>query len=198
MTVSCGKGDEVTSIATSTNCSSNYCIIFVSSTGTSGDIDGAGDDDGSNGIEEADALCNADSSKPNSSTYKALIVDGVNRVACTTPACSGGTGEHIDWVLQPSTEYRRVDESTAIGTTSTEGIFTFPLDNVIDLPLTINSIWTGLDDATWTTHSDLCLNWTDGTAASNGRRLSSTLDSTMGNASERCDQTDFRLYCVEQ
>ncbi|HLD45750.1 MAG TPA: DUF1554 domain-containing protein, partial [bacterium] len=51
------------------------------------------------GVAGADALCEADANKPATGTYKALIVDGVARVACTTANCGGGAGENIDWVL---------------------------------------------------------------------------------------------------
>jgi hypothetical protein len=194
--VSCGKDDEV--VSTNSSCgTTKYCIIFVSNTGTSGDIDGTGDNDGSNGIEEADTICNADSNKPNSSSYKAMIVDGANRVACTTVDCSGGTGEHVDWVLQASKEYRRADESTAIGTTSTEGIFTFPLDNTIDIAGAVTVIWTGLNGTDWTTHAELCNSWTDNVMGK-GRIHSATVDNSMGNASFICSNTSFKLYCVEQ
>jgi hypothetical protein len=195
--VSCGKSDE----AASTNYScgiNNYCIIFVSNTTTDGDIDGTGDNDGSNGIEEADTICNADSNKPNSSTYKAMIVDGLNRVACTTAGCSGGTAEHVDWVLQASTEYRQIDEFTVIATTTTAGIFSFPLDNTVESPTSTNTLWTGLNNTSWTTGSSTCSAWTDGSGASNGLAHSAAVVGSMGNQTQLCTNTLFKLHCVEQ
>lgn len=101
--------------------SPDYCLVFLSATTVNGDIDATGDNDG-NGIEEADALCNADTNKPNDSTYKAIIVDGLNRTACTTASCAGGSSEHTDWVLQADTEYRRGDGTTVVGTTDSNGL----------------------------------------------------------------------------
>jgi hypothetical protein len=199
--VSCGKSDEAASTASPTNYScgiNNYCIIFVSNTTTTGDIDGTGDNDGSNGIEEADTICNADSNKPNSSTYKAMIVDGLNRIACTTAGCSTGTAEHVDWVLQASTEYRKIDESTVIGITTTAGVFSFPLDNTVESPTSTNTIWTGLNNTSWTTGPSTCSAWTDGSVASNGLAHSAAVVASIGNQTATCTNTLFKLHCVEQ
>ena len=114
------SGSSSGSSGGSSGCST--CTIFVT-TGTSDGLIGAG------GIAEADAFCMADAGYPGTGTYKALIVDGTNRIACTTANCSGGAGEHTDWVLKASTAYVRSNGSTAIGTTTAEGIFSFPLTN---------------------------------------------------------------------
>ena len=85
-----------------------------------------------------------DSNYPGSGTYKALITDGTNRVACTSANCAtGGAGENINWVLTPSTEYFRTDGTTEIGVTTSAGIFSFPLSNAI----TASGVaWTGFAD----------------------------------------------------
>ncbi len=120
----------------SVTCLSNKYFFITNSTFT-GDL---------GGIAGADAKCNSDANKPNSSSYKAFIVDGTNRVACTTASCSTGTIEHTDWVLIPNTTYTRIDSSTPIATTDANGLFTFPFTNTyIDTDDTSFSIWTGLN-----------------------------------------------------
>jgi hypothetical protein len=79
------------------------------------------------GMAGADAYCTSDANKPTRGTYKAMLVDGTNRVACTSSFCGGsGVSEHVDWVLDPTTLYSRSD-GTPIGTTTSAGVFTFPL-----------------------------------------------------------------------
>ena len=126
-----------------------------------------------------------------------MIVDGTNRVACTTSGCSGGTGEHVDWVLQASTEYRRSDGSTTIGTTTTAGVFSFPLSNSIDPGAPIET-WTGLNETSWITHSNICNSWTDGTASKTGRTHPTTEVDLISNYSSNCNGNQYKLYCVEQ
>ncbi len=52
---------------------------------------------GASAVAKADAFCNSDPAKPSAATYKALLVDGVNRDAKTL----------VNWVLQPNTAYYR-------------------------------------------------------------------------------------------
>lgn len=62
---------------------------FITAAKFNGDIQSAGGQ--ATAIESADSLCMADANKPtDSSTYKAMLVDGTNRLACTTSLCSGG------------------------------------------------------------------------------------------------------------
>ncbi|EKD41383.1 MAG: LenF, partial [uncultured bacterium] len=101
--------------------------------------------DAPSGIADADATCMADANKPiGGSTFKAMIADGVIRRACSSANCvTSGDGENIDWVLQPSTTYKRVDDTT-IGTTDANGIFSFPLDNAFTDAAFDHGAWTGL------------------------------------------------------
>ena len=108
------------------------------------------------GISGADAACEAGKAGKPAGTYKALITDGSARIACTTPNCSGGVGEHKDWVLAANTKYQRPD-STVIGTTNARGIFTFPLTNSISTNGGF-AYWTGLK-SDWTS-DEHCLGWT--------------------------------------
>lgn len=111
------------------------------------------------GISAADDKCAAATNKPaNGGTFKAMIVDGETRIACTSSNCgTDGIAEHKDWVFAPNTAYARTDNEI-VGTTNDKGIFDFPLSsNIVDFP---NYVWTGLS-TNWTTSADTCLKWTN-------------------------------------
>ena len=163
------------------------CKIFVTASGFTGSL---------GGVAGADAKCMSDANYPGHGTYKAMIVDGSSRVACTSANCSGGTSEHTDWVLHPTTSYTRVD-GTQIGTTTSAGIFSFPLSASIS---TVgNWTLTGLA-ATWTANGSRCLNWTSGVHAQLGQAgFSDHTDSgTIASATIFCDFATAGLFCVEQ
>jgi hypothetical protein len=104
-------------------------------------------------IAKADSFCQADSARPNSGTYKAVLVDGATRTACTTVACTGGLAEHADWALRPERTY--LDDAGFLLVTNQNGIFDFPLAH----PITNFGVyWTGLK-GDWTTASDTCGGW---------------------------------------
>ena len=145
----------------------------------------------------ADAKCMADTNKPSSGTYKAMLV-GNGREASPTPT---------DWVLAASTEYRQLDDTTVIGTTNASRIFPSPLTNAFGPVNGINS-WTGLN-SNWTgyvynTVPATCDDWTDGIGnyyGSFGQTYSADLnnysDYNWYNGYTNCSQTR-NLICVEQ
>jgi hypothetical protein len=116
------------------------------------------------GVAQADIASNTTSdlnypndSKLSGSTYKALIVDGVNRVARISS--TGGTGQ-LNWVLQPNTEYYLKTGSfpytTKIFTTDSYGIpGTF---SVGFSSSSSETFWTGLN-TDWTSSSSNCGLW---------------------------------------
>ncbi len=124
--------------------------IFISDT-TDGNI---------GGVAGADNLCNSSAaSRGLSGTYKAIITAST-RIACTTANCSGGVGEHVDWVLQPNTAYYREDGSTLIGTTTANGVFSYPITNSVS---TVGaSYWTGMRQDWTNVANDDCNDWTGG------------------------------------
>ncbi len=80
--------------------------MFLTSTLTNGNM---GDTSG------ADSICNTDSSRPDTEkVYKAFIVEGTNRRACTTANCSGGAAENVDWVMRPNTTYYQPYNSSSV------------------------------------------------------------------------------------
>lgn len=148
------------------------------------------------GASGADTKCMTDASKPNSSTYKAMIADGSTRRACTTANCSGGISENLGWVLLPNQVYVRSDGVTTIATTNSAAIFTFPLTNAIQASGT--NIWTGLAVDFTNNGPGTCTGWT--TTAGNGSSgTSGATNNTSINAvaSQPCGGS-ISLYCVEQ
>lgn len=155
--------------------------------------------DSDGGISGLDNSCANDSNKPSGGTYKAMVVDGTNRIACTTANCSGGTSEHTDWVLKPDKEYRRKDGSTVIGTTNSNGIFTFPVSTGVaeynggTFSITLTAL-----EADWTSSTNDCGNFTL-TSGSYGTGNFSENTSTMINwATSGCTGVATHIICVEQ
>ncbi|MCB1192610.1 MAG: DUF1554 domain-containing protein [Leptospiraceae bacterium] len=146
------------------------------------------------GILGADTICSSDINKPvGVSTYKAMLVDGTNRVACNSGDCSTlGLKENVDWILTPNTTYLRADGTTEIMTTNWSGIYPFGvLVNGISFS---GKAWTGLT-LTWTTDTNTCLGWTDNSPGNNGIWGAGGITDGASNCS---DGSTSNLYCVEQ
>ena len=90
-----GGNDHIVPVPGQSTVLSSGLKIFVTSETHAGDFASDPTLAGSDAIEKADDFCNQSLTKPNNSTYKALIVDGVNRDAISL----------TNWVLQPSTTY---------------------------------------------------------------------------------------------
>lgn len=153
--------------------------------------------DGLGAIAEADRLCNEDANKPNDSQYKALLVHGTDRVACTTAGCSGGVSEHVDWVLAPRVHYLRPDGATIVGTTNDLGLWPFPLTNSYegDYPGVGALLWTGLE-SDWTSGAT-CGGWSDHLQYGQVGRPDRTDGQALNHEAYSCTAA-FRLICVEQ
>ncbi len=130
------------------------------------------------GVTGADAKCMSDANYPGVGTYHALITDGTTRVACSTPDCTGGISEHVDWVLLANATYCRTDGTIEIGTTSNIGLINYPLANTISA--STNTIWTGLHIG-WTDNLD-CSHWSD-----NATGPSRPHNGNMGDATSTTD-----------
>ncbi|MCA2960441.1 MAG: hypothetical protein IOD12_09320, partial [Silvanigrellales bacterium] len=77
-----------------------------------------------NGLADADTHCNTHA-PVSGLTWKALLVDGAARRACSGIDCSGSATGRADWPLLASTVYRQAEGSQAlIGTTSANAVFT--------------------------------------------------------------------------
>lgn len=142
----------------------------------------------------------ADAKYPGTGTFKALMVDGSTRVACTSNNCAtGGTAEQIDWVFSPSTIYIRTD-GTLIGSTNSLGLLTFPLTNDFSAATSFTDIWTGLG-GNWTTSPNTCAGWSNGTNTVNGSLANAsqqTSDLAVTGATAFCINPGGLIACVEQ
>lgn len=148
---------------------------------------------GANAIAKADVFCNTDSAKPSAATYKALLVDGVNRNAKTL----------LDWVLKPNTAYYQTHGDVLIGTTTPAAIFGAayqPLVNPI-MPLVNLEVWTGIASASDFSSGNDCNHWSAITSSYLGQTgyawgTNGFAFATSGGAN--CYGAQFPIYCVEQ
>lgn len=153
-------------------------------------------------IAAADSICNNDANRPaTTSTYKAFLVDGTNRNACTSTNCAtNGILENVDWVLQPNTTYYRSNGTTPIFTTNAAAIATFNFTN--SFTGTAAVYWTGMRGTpnTWQgSTANRCNFWTDGSAGfQGGTGLGNAVDNSgIRNTSPNCNVLQS-LLCVEQ
>ncbi|QDK22091.1 endostatin-like outer membrane lipoprotein LenF [Leptospira weilii] len=137
------------------------------------------------GISEADAFCqsnipsNIPSNTPRSGIYKAMLTDGVNRVA-TTVGPNSKNGQ-VNWVFQPNQKYLRAEDGAIVMTTNSSGMFDFASGAKLENPFTqiaASGQWTGLN-SDWTTWKSegvpvACDSWNSSTAALYGSFGSST------------------------
>ncbi|MCR9143998.1 MAG: DUF1554 domain-containing protein [bacterium] len=170
--------------------------VFLSNTRPGGNM---------GGIAGADAICNGDANKPDAASYKALLVDGVNRRACVNANCAPGNGgDGLDWVFQSDTTYHRDDGGgsfTAVMTTNANRIAAFPLSaNGFDAS-GANEYWTGLE-TDWTvafSGSDLdCADWAGGGTGQSGTGGSATSDAISFSTPFCGIAGTYHLICVEQ
>lgn len=177
----CANNTSTTSASGSTTGSTTGTTnkrIFITQTAYTGNL---------GGIAGADTKCAIDANNPGG-TFKALIVDGTNRVATT--------GSQTGWVLATTKSYYTLGWSL-IGTTDVNGLFTTTnLANAVTTAAA--SAWTGLT-TTWTTSANTCTGWTlttgNGDAGTtNTINVANFISNGMTNA---CTST-FRLICVEQ
>lgn len=166
--------------------------IFLSAATVSGNIGGIGG---------ADTICNSDANRPSTQfSFKALLVDGTNRRACTAANCPGGAAEHIDWILYANRQYYRSDGTTALFTSNADGIFVF--GNFANAMTGVaSSYYTGFSSAgDWTSSGSNCTSWTSNNAVGLGRTGTGTFTNygSLRDASNTNCNTVLRLLCVEQ
>ena len=175
--------------------------IFVTTATYTGDLKTLGS--AANGPLGADNLCNADSNKPSSGTYKAMINDGANRNACNTNSDCTNPIENVNWIMTANTDYVRASDTASLFTTNTAGINTnWPLPNSFDAGAAIQ-YWTGFSNGTIWGHSTTdCNLWTSSSNANTGRigqsnSLSYNDAIRDASTSPTCDLPQH-LLCVEQ
>lgn len=168
-----------------------------------------------NGIEAADYLCQRDVNRPNSATYKAVIVDNLgNRSAYPTP---------INWVMQSYALYSNSNESplfiTGINPTNAIGSLVPPYYGAVS-GVTFGNFWlnklVGINRANY--NSGILQNWTASAITCNSWSSSAATDyrsyaqynplffipplpyqvGTQLSGSSACSLTNYALLCVQQ
>lgn len=151
---------EIPSEGTIVDPGPGYKRIFLTQSTTDGDFSALG---GGTPIENIDAFCASDGKNPDpGANWKAMIHSGASggrRGPCLTANCSGGVSEHVDWVLAPDTEYRRVDGVTIIGRTMPAlGLFDFGAGDLdASFASSGGTYWSGIG-TDWTEDSN-CSKW---------------------------------------
>ena len=142
------------------------------------------------GTSGADALCNADASKPaGDSLYSALIGTATRYIG-------------YDWPLAGNQLYVRADGTTPIGITDEYGVLPSNLTNSISDAEYFNyRVWTGLDDSLVNIAGVNCIDftsdgswWVFGLFSWPGRQYTPPAGQTWY---QNCDSFSH-LYCVEQ
>ena len=160
-----------------------------------------------NGIEGADAICAFEkftnfSQLPGADNeYRALLVSD-HRRACTSANCnSGGSSEHLDWVLTPNTSYYNPDDQFLFTTNSNSvlDLSTTPLSRV--LTTTVAFCWTGFESTgDWRTSTvpETCGNWNTGGTGMRGD-ASTTGPTALGDfGQDSLCGTAHALICVRR
>ncbi|MBE8418872.1 DUF1554 domain-containing protein, partial [Leptospira interrogans] len=173
------------------------------------------------GISGADAFCQSHipSNVPGTGIYKAMLVDGVNRVATTVGPNS--TVGQVNWVFKPNQKYQRAEDGAIVMTTNGSGMFDFAGGARLENPFTQvkeSGQWTGLnsDWTTWTSGGVpmTCSSWTSsalnlfglfGSSTSTDSEILKASASTGGNTTSSCSSTrtfygpyNLGLVCIEQ
>ena len=150
-------------------------------------------------MEKADDYCQTDANRPDSGTYKAILVDGVTRDALTP----------IDWVLKPNTTYYQANSNVVIGTTTSSALFGQNLQHDIHDSFGISggnnantsTVWTGFGDSiSFTTGPFTCAAWSDptgGSTAPYGISYGTDGSEWYTNGGQVCSLPS-RIYCAEQ
>ena len=161
---------------------------------------------GSTGVGGADNLCNTNQYRPDTSgntIYKAMLSASGQRIACSDSNCN--SEQSLNWVLKPNTTYNNIFPyyepndypSEAIGTTTSGGVFSFPLSS----QLAYGFSWTGLNQD-WTANENTCNGWASSEASYNGQEGAPThyTDSkSISSGSTPCVDTWLdSLLCAEQ
>lgn len=157
------------------------------------------------GPSAADAHCQSDAANPDVSRfYKALLVDGVKRTACSNSNCSpAGSNDYLDWVLKANRPYYRMEAGvmTFLARTSPGRIFEFEGGTTLHAGLHSDGArewWTGLSSS-WQSDSNDCANWTDNTVGNSGiGGIGNQTNSTsIANLTVLCLSSRY-LVCVQQ
>ena len=162
------------------------------------------------GISGADTKCQTEKTNNfaglpgNAEDYKAFIVDGTTRRACSNSDCSGGVSENLDWVLKANTDYYRLDGTTdtKIFTTNASGIVNFTGGTTLLTAIDSSSStfwWTGID-VDWVYVGSACTTTWAATGGNSSRGIGASTGSTSirNTVLSSCNSPPNKLLCVRQ
>jgi len=167
------------------------CRFFVTQNQHSGNLGGAAG---------ADQLCVSDPANPRGAgqgSWKAMLHAGAERQACSTASCQiGGTGENINWVLRPLTNYRRPD-GAYLATTSERGVFQTML--AVTVSTLAADVWTGFS-ADWVFQGNNCDGWRSSSGGFSGARgqANALPPATISAGGPLTCNSPAAIYCIEQ
>lgn len=176
----------------------NDFFTFITAATHDGDFDndpalnGNGDGDG---IAEADAFCMADANRPNTRSYKALMVSPVAALYRQASDTADAGDLQFDWVMRPSSSYYQADGTTLILTTNANSIFVFGAATG-SLGGT-GAYWTGLRPDWRTNTGQSCNSWSGTTGNAFSGNLASLNDNMIRATSSACASLQ-PIVCVEQ
>lgn len=153
------------------------------------------------GVSGADSRCASDASNPGGAVYRALLVDGPNRVACVNADCSPtNSGDGLGWVLEANTTYYRIEGNglVAVFTTNASRIVAFPSSSLSAGGFTASTSdewWTGMNQDWQATGVD-CADWGGGVTGAYGQG-GNTDDVSILFGGAACGSSR-RLICVQQ
>ncbi|TGL65112.1 DUF1554 domain-containing protein [Leptospira jelokensis] len=179
------KKSDVNSISINCEPTCNPCFLFLTNSGYPPNPGSA---------KNFDSFCNTDGNYPGTGIYKAMVVDGVSRIASISPNVGDG---QIDWIFAPNRTYSQTEGE--IGTTNSTGLFTTTLLRRFSPN---SKYWTGLN-SNWTTNSgNTCDLWRDNSGSFSGimgqGNSTSIADITAGWTPDPCNLSNQQLICVEQ
>lgn len=154
-----------------------------------------GNSDGA-GIAEADAFCMADTNRPNTSTYKAMLVKAAPAPFRQATATANVGDAQNDWVLAANTGYYRTDGTTLIFATGANALFVF--GTATNAPSTsAGDYWTGLRNDWRIQVGQNCSDWsTTGGNARTGSALAT--DTNVLNVGPQSCGLALHMLCAEQ
>ncbi|MDF3820872.1 DUF1554 domain-containing protein [Leptospira sp. 96542] len=142
------------------------------------------------GVQGADSICQAEC--PAGLICKAMIVDGINRIASVNANIGDG---QVDWVLLPFAHYYRKDGTTLVSNTNQTKLLQFNFTNLIDPVLA--SAWMG-SSASWVHGPNDCDLWRNNTNTITGNIVRLAYgDNLFFGGNFNCNNS-VNLVCVEQ
>lgn len=169
------------------------------------------------GVAGADAKCNADTNKPSTGTFKAMITEDARR-ACSLSSNCTSAAENIDWVFQSGRLYIRSSDSARLLSPNTAGILPANMLGAFTNPFTLDHpfdsgsaklFWTGMAVSNYWNLATVgfnpnpysCENWTSNANIPDGGRAgisNSTSYTAIRSGSGRNCNESLHLLCVEQ